>query len=449
MAFEMRLDSLELTNFHQFKRYAVDFDERLTVLVGDNGTGKSSVLAAAGASLGGFLLYFGCTVHRLIQREDARVAQYEIDGIVDQQSQYPVTVMARGFAGERDGKSATEWSCALSSQDAKTSFDGSGELTKLAYACQQRVQAGDTDLVLPVIASYGTDRLWRREARGAGNRRHAFSRQDGYAACLNAQASADQMLSWFFKMTAQDVQRAQSMRQREQSPLYAAVRGAVATCFRSITGSPHVNVFYNLDTDDLAIEYQDGEGAVQQMPMGLLSDGYRATLSMVADIAYRMAVLNPQLGDDVLNTPGIVLVDEIDLHLHPLWQARILGDLRAIFPNVQFIVTTHAPVVVSSVRAKHVRILVGGDSAERLHDEVYGSDAGGVLVSVMDAPERPEGVQQKLDEFYRELDLRHFENARTLLSELEAEVGPNNTDVVGAWTSLSLEEADVSHATDR
>ena len=81
-----------------------------------------------------------------------------------------------------------------------------------------------------------------------------------------------------------------------------------------------------------------------RIPVNQLSDGYKSTMSLVADIAYRMAVLNPQLLGDVCNeTDGIVLIDEVDLHLHPKWQQRILGDLTEIFPKVQFIISTHAP----------------------------------------------------------------------------------------------------------
>lgn len=75
-----------------------------------------------------------------------------------------------------------------------------------------------------------------------------------------------------------------------------------------------------------------------------MSDGYRGTLSLFADIAYRMAMLNPALGDRVLKTPGVVMIDKIDLHLHSRWQARILEGFVRIFPNVQFIVTRHLPV---------------------------------------------------------------------------------------------------------
>ena len=96
----------------------------------------------------------------------------------------------------------------------------------------------------------------------------------------------------------------------------------------------------------------------KKFAMDEMSDGYKNTLSMIGDIAYRMAVLNPILGEQVLEkTPGIVLIDEIDLHLHPQWQQTILSDLHAIFPKVQFIVSSHAPAVINSVLREQIRIL--------------------------------------------------------------------------------------------
>ncbi len=96
-----------------------------------------------------------------------------------------------------------------------------------------------------------------------------------------------------------------------------------------------------------------------------LSDGFRSILSMVADLAYRMVRLNPQLGEKAItNTPGVVLIDEIDMHLHPLWQQTVLLDMQRAFPQIQFIVTTHSPQVISSVPPESVRVLVWGRSFE-------------------------------------------------------------------------------------
>lgn len=446
MAFQMQLHSLELENFHRFKHYSVDFDQSLTVLVGDNGAGKSSILAAASVALNAFVRSLTSRDERPLVHSDARLEQYQMGGVSDLQEQYPVTVRARGLVRE-EGESR-EWARTISSADDAPYKIETDALYLLAQECKIQIQNGDQDLVLPVIAHYGTDRLWVKGSASQSARRKAFTRLDGYTGALHAQANQDQMLTWFFKMTAQDVQRAQSLRKQGGSALYAAVRGAVGGCFKAITGSDQVNVTYNLDTDDLVVEYVDADQSVVGMPMSLLSDGYRTTLSMVADIAYRMALLNPALEGRVLETPGVVLIDEVDLHLHPLWQARILGDLRTIFPNVQFIVTTHAPVVISSVRAQHIRMLDGGERALVPSGEVYGSDVGRVLISVMDAPERPEAVQRKFDEFYSRLDCGDLDSAAELLKEIEAEIGSDDTDVVGAHTALSLEEADARYAAD-
>ena len=99
------------------------------------------------------------------------------------------------------------------------------------------------------------------------------------------------------------------------------------------------------------IELVDG----QLFSFDNLSDGYRNMLAIVADIAHRAGRLNPQLMDKAATeTPGIVLIDEVDLHLHPKWQRRVLNDLRTAFPKVQFIVTTHSPFIIQSLKPGEV-----------------------------------------------------------------------------------------------
>lgn len=445
MELDLRLNQLELTNFHKFEHCSIDLDEQLTVLVGDNGSGKSSVLEAAAVALDSVIFHLVFRHQRVIEPSDVRIALFDMGEVVERQPQFPAVVSACGRAGETE----LRWSQTLQSADGGSREDSERSYLQLLQSCSAGIKNGDANLVLPVLAYYGTGRLWSEGHGSIDARRMTFSRQNGYIGSLEANASSDQMLSWFFKMTAQDVQRAQSLKPTGESGLFAAVRGAVEQCFQGITDSKRVNVTYNLDADDLDVEYVDLHGEVQRMSMGMLSDGYRTVLSMVADIAYRMALLNPALGDDaVKKTPGIVLIDEIDLHLHPLWQARILGDLRNIFPRVQFVVTTHAPVVISSVRASHIRLFGDDDEVRRTSTEVYGGDAGRMLVSVMGAPERPAVVQMRFDEFYQALDKGDLDGARSLLSGLKADLGGDDTGVVSARTALSLEEADARYVAD-
>lgn len=145
-----------------------------------------------------------------------------------------------------------------------------------------------------------------------------------------------------------------------------------------------MKVQFNLDTSELEVIYFDGNNDHVRIPVSMLSDGYKCTISLIADIAYRMAVLNPQLFDNVLTeTEGIVIIDEIDLHLHPMWQKRILKDLMSIFPKVQFIVSTHAPEVINSVRSESI-VVLKNNTVRYVGDETYGKGANTILREVMD-----------------------------------------------------------------
>ncbi len=133
------------------------------------------------------------------------------------------------------------------------------------------------------------------------------------------------------------------------------------------------------------------------------------------------------------------MIDEIDLHLHPRCQARILEDLVRIFPNVQFIVTTHSPVVVASVPRGNIRIL-GEDAATVPAMETRGRDAGDILNTVLGASSRPEEAGRLFDFFNCAVDEERFDDARLALQKLEEFVGVDDPDVVAAKTTLELEE---------
>lgn len=133
------------------------------------------------------------------------------------------------------------------------------------------------------------------------------------------------------------------------------------------------------------------------------------------------------------------MIDEIDLHLHPRWQARILEDLVRIFPNVQFIVTTHSPVVVASVPRGNIRIL-GEDAATVPAMETRGRDAGDILNTVLGAFSRPEEAGRLFDLFNCAVDEERFDDTRLALQKLEEFVGMDDPDVVAAKTTLELEE---------
>ena len=195
----------------------------------------------------------------------------------------------------------------------------------------------------------------------------------------------------------------------------------------------------NLDTDEIEVIYRDDKEGITKLPLNQLSDGYKSTISLIADIAYRMAVLNPQLCERVLEeTEGIVLLDEVDLHLHPAWQQRVIYDLTNIFPKVQFIVSTHAPAVINSVKSENL-VILRDNRAMSVDNQVYGKDIKSVLNEIMGVTERPPEVSKLFENFYLKLSDHEFDLAEQTLDQLDELRGYHDPEVVGCRVKLKLE----------
>lgn len=433
----MRLRNVKIRNYRCFKEAEIDFDEHVTLVVGKNGAGKTTILDAAAVSASTFLLGIDGGVSRSILKDDARYEFHDLDGTIDPQHQFPVSIDSIGDCLD---KSEIKWSRSLNSEGGKTTIKDAGELTNLAKRVQNQIMTGDKSLVLPLISYYGTGRLYaqKKEKRNIKSLTE-FKRQVGYVDCMAAESNEKLMLNWFQIQTLKNLQEQQKTGITEKPMLLKTVENAICRSYERISGSKNASIFFDLDTHRLVMEFESPNGIVQKFAMDEMSDGYKNTLSMIGDIAYRMAVLNPVLGEQTLEkTPGVVLIDEIDLHLHPQWQQTILSDLHAIFPSVQFVVSSHAPAVINSVQREQIRILDNGQiylpSAQ-----TYGRDANSILREVMKVSERPADIMQRLDLFYSYMDGNNYKEADKVLTEIENVVGTTDPDVAAARTSLDLE----------
>ena len=428
----MKINRIKLKNFRGFESFSARFNNRLTVIVGNNGAGKSSLLDAVSIAVGTFLTGFDATVASSISKDDATIKCYDMGSVIDAQHQFPVCIAAEGEIGDQ----VISWKRELNSAEGRTTIVGAKELIAISENYQKKIREGSKETILPLISYYGTGRLWAQKKEKRPNEQLAkFSRQMGYTDCLAAESNEKLMLKWFEKMTIQEAQS------KTASPEFSAVKQAITACFEGITGYKDIETQYNLDTHAIDVVFTDDYGIRKRFQTKDLSDGYKNTLSMIGDIAYRMAVLNPQLLNDVLTkTPGIVLIDEIDLHLHPIWQQRILGDIQRIFPKIQLIVTTHAPAVISSVKQENLLLLSDNGYPVSPSTETYGSDANSILTSIMNATERPVEIKRMFESFYNAIDNEEFESARALLRRIEDEIGPEDTELVSAHVTLDLAE---------
>lgn len=409
----MRIKSIEFENVRCFSSLTVDLDRDVTLLFGTNGSGKSTIIAGLAAALAvmpgvGAQSPFEERDLRVettgaggpFRRERARAGEVRVTLSIDQ------TEQTLGLALER-GK-----------PPAPTGAYEAFERTIQAWV----EKSGST---LPVLAIYSAQRSWRdaqhRDPLPTG-------RLAGYQGALVAGAHVAHLRAWW---RGQDHRR-QSER---ETPALDVVEEAVQRFLGGAVEPP----LYSVDDEDIVIEMPETRA---RLSLRELSDGYRGMIALVVDIARRMAQLNPDAGGGALvHTSGLVAIDELDLHLHPRWQRDVLPRLRAAFPRVQFVLTSHSPQVLASVERNDE--VVGLSSAGEVFEEAYavvGRDSNALLAEVMGDQVRPERYQRKLDELYATIDERDFARARSILAELEALWGADEPTVLHARWALDDEE---------
>ena len=428
----MYIKKLILENFKCFQKVELDFHPRLTVLVGTNGSGKTSIMEGAAVAVSTIFVKMDGLVGRSIDKSQARLQAFSIGSTKEIQPQYPVVVEADAVT--KNGE--LTWNRSLNKSSGNTTIVGAKKMVYLGVEFQEHLRNGDDKLILPVLSYYGTGRLWDYHREKQSDIFEIDNRMNGYIDCMDGTANIKLMMNWFSKMTIKKYQNQELG--LEGIPELDAVYSAMETCYKKITGSDNVKMQYNMGTRELEVAYQEQSGEWMRIPINQLSDGYKSTISLVADIAYRMAVLNPQLlGKICTETDGIVLIDEVDLHLHPTWQQRILEDLTAIFPKVQFIVSTHAPAVISTAKSENIILLDNGEGYEP-SGEVHGKDTNTIIRSIMNAPERPAKIKALFQEFYHFVDEGNVEEAERALDKLIEKIGNDDSEIAGCNVKLKL-----------
>jgi predicted ATP-binding protein involved in virulence len=384
----MNIKSLRVQNFKCFEDKSFEFSQGFNLIVGDNGTGKTAVLDALAVALSNFLGAFDVLSGKP-KRSFVRVKSILEGELIVLQESFPTTIWSTFSTLNQDFQQAQtiqEFSEALQAIVGAENFNKlpeklltatHGDVFQLGSNFKIQMLDDTLSTPLPLITKYSTARLWleKQDLLEENAQPLLFdpevttpgSRLDGYKNALDVAISNKSWLKWFTRMELISLQ--------EKKPLktFEAVKQAVQTCLEGC--------------DLLYFDIKRGEPVARiqgnLLPFSLLSDGQRSMLAMVADIAYRMAQLNPHLVENVaLETPGVVLIDELDLHLHPKWQRKVVDNLRRAFPKVQFFATSHSPFIIQSLRPGELIDLNQIDGAATFQNQ-----------SIEDIAEKVQGVE--------------------------------------------------------
>jgi len=360
----MKLNQLSVTNFRCYKEQQFNFHPQFNLIVGKNATGKTAVLDAVSIAIASWLIGFKKKNDKKnLEQTDATLTYVEREGEAQFTEAWPVTVSAIGCV---NGESIS-WERSKDTPTGNTRYGNAGELTALAKECDKNLAE---KISLPLISYYGTMRLWQdpRSSKVKSpltNTSTKPSRLDGYKHCVDPRIATRELVAWF------EIQEWQSFQLGEEPIMLTVVREAVLNC---IEDAKHLR--YDPKRRELLLWFKTGE----PQPFNMLSDGQRCVLALVADIAQKAATLNPHLGNEVLALiEGVVLIDELDLHLHPRWQRRIIDDLRTTFPNIQFICTTHSPFLIQALHSSEELIMLDGCPPAELANKTIEDIAVGIM----------------------------------------------------------------------
>ncbi|HEL3236741.1 TPA: AAA family ATPase [Stenotrophomonas maltophilia] len=438
----LRIDSLRLRNFRCFDEVTVKFHEQLTVIVANNGQGKTAVMDAVAIALGPFVSAFDDGKDRPFERDDIRLIRVG-QGNRMELADGGVRLEATGVVGHKSESWKRELAGAKSRTTRKDARVLTQEAKKLQSQVRQETEILTTATCLPLVAYYPTDRLWNIR-RLPYKKLPRTSRMVGYTHCLESGSDFHLMADWFRYWSINSLKRRLHAQQAGEIVVpnefdYAleAVRNAINLCLKP---SGWGGMDYSLEREEIVASHP----LYGELPVGMLSDGIRSMLTLVADIAFRMVKLNPNLGPHAAtNADGVVLIDEVDMHLHPTWQQTVLTSLREAFPCVQFIVTTHSPQVLSTVSKEHIRVLQHVDdlhSAEQPSFSPLAHESGDALAKVMGTQREPELAIQDAIRRYEQLvrqGREESEDAGVLLNELEQEGYQFHESDLATWRFLA------------
>jgi predicted ATP-binding protein involved in virulence len=428
----MRIDQLHLENFKKFTKQDIDLHPNFTLLVGENGAGKTSLLDALAVASAIWLSdppdsdLMGS--RRNILKTEVRLSATKKGDRLQFVENRPVIVRAVGNIADRQG---ITW-------ERKIKSDGVNTTNVDAKAALSAIRSiywldREKDKLCPVLAYYGAGRAWlpsnERVPKGKAN--GPAKRWAAFYDCFNERIRFTELQKWFSRETTE-----RGNRQGRWRPGFEVVRRAILRCIPEAD-----DVWFDTDLDGIVLSI-----AGNAQPFDNLSAGQRMMLAMVADLAIKCVTQNAYLipEDDLgpedkplprvlQQTPGVVLIDEVDVHLHPIWQRRIATDLKETFPSIQFICTSHSPQLIGELQPEEIRLMHDGKITQPSLS--YGMDSNWVVETIMGGSKCNTDVKEQLAKVFALIKDKKLPEAENEALKLRGDVG-NSDDIQRAVSMI-------------
>ena len=393
----MIVHQLNLANFRGFEQIELQFEFDVNVIAGVNGVGKSSILDVLAVLFSEALPAFTLSTDRPRSFTDEDIYH-------SKQSLEASTIFTAADQRYHVGMQRVR-----GHEEGERGY-GFGGVTLESGASPETLQDRKQH---PMVIYFSTKRHLPGRPRTLPRQR-AFETANAYRFALqDREVDAREFMHWF-----RVVEYGASRAHRQHTHILDDLR-KVVTAF--------VPEFTNLRIEEHPTLRFVVEKNSTPLALDQLSDGERGLLAVLFDITRRLAIANPGLDNPIAEGKAIILIDEIELHLHPTWQRQVLRRLRNTFKSCQFIVTTHSPQVIGQVRPRCLHLLEYSEQEKRIvvhhTSQSFGMDSNWILQNIMGSLARDYDTEQRLSAAYDKIDEEDLGKARELLIALEADVG--------------------------
>lgn len=439
----MKINKLSLSSFRGIKKLDLELNPQLTLLIGANGTGKTSVLDALSILLSWVVARVrrsgtsGQLINDLDIQNKSSVTLISVEGCTDfDQPKRLAWRLVKTKAGHLPGESKTELSTITDyAKYINSQISNNLEKCNIPLFAHYKVNRAVLDIPLRIRKSHTFDLLeaWDNSLTSASNFRSFFE--------------------WF----------------RNREDLENEIRGMRGWQQQFLPLLPHEAQFPDIQFPDIQLEAvrkalnaflpEFSDFAVRRNPLRMitqkqdqeiqidqLSDGEKCLIALIGDLARRLAIANPARANPLEGT-GVVIIDEIELHLHPKWQRMVLPQLIKTFPNCQFVISTHSPQVISEIDAKHIRIF-SRDQDQQIQvltpKQSLGLTSNEILDELMQSGRSAETlarnieVEKKLHQIFEMIDQGSFEGAKANIKHLKLKLHGDIPDLIRAEAMITM-----------
>ena len=423
----MQLRHIGIENYKGFEKCNIDFHDKLNVIIGSNASGKTSILTAIVKTIYNITGKFA-TPNRLV--ETLKLTSGDINYAANYCNIFSVFNDFSGFENPIMSSVITN----LGGNNKITSGNVKVFVKWFENNCRQ------STFTIPIIKFYPANRGAVGYIENNKHKDYLISQLETWSNIYQDSLSYSRFFTWFLEHETQEL-----LLQRDsgkfdiKSPALQGIRKALEIAFKMMD-YPNFEIKTKqrqrqsntkliptlvLENKNGVIEYIDNK-----------SDGEKAIITLIADIAYNLSVAKSFLNDDdFLGSKGIVLIDEIETHLHPKWQREIIPMLTTIFPNIQFFITTHSPQVISSVNSESV-LVCDKFEVQRMQLKTNGEDTNSLLKYIFNTTERPKQYLELLNKFDKMMGQRkQYDELIKIIGEVELLVKKDNAPAISNLTS--------------